>query len=73
MFLSSVNNNFFLLQVWAMKSTELKNIWYISVRVTYTKYLNIKKNLNWKLGFRVNVYVMSELQTENNRVITSQI
>ena len=42
MFLSSVNNNFFV-TVWAMKFTETTNVWYISVRVTCTIKLNIKK------------------------------
>ena len=53
-----------------MKSTELTNTWYIRARVTYTNQLNIKKNLNRKSGFRANVYVVNELQSENNRAIT---
>ena len=60
----------FLLQVWAMKFTEATNVWYISVRATYTIKLNIKKILHGRPGFCANVYVVNGLQLENNRPIT---
>ena len=41
----------FLLQKWAMKFIELTNNWYISVSVTCTISLNIKKNLKKNQGF----------------------
>ena len=50
MFLSSVNNNF-LMQVRAMKFTESTSIWCISVRLTCTGKLNIKKAFMGNQGF----------------------